>query len=290
MKQKFRHIVGKSTLQEGITVHRNFEVFFNSPEPGSKREITLQAGNELFKASIRRLNNQRKHVHIDYKKKEYHKFLDWLNDTCKYSADKRHAGLIEFEKISVDNFKVKIIPDNALENAHLHVAQHFGNNTDSVETLLVKSTEEISSIIISVKYDISQNQSYYNSEIKKSFISNKWDAERCVAHDLNLKYDFRKDKTQVEVEFGNARSYYQDFIKFEISRQSGDIDLGILIAPTYEFAGLLCEVGLQNAIKHGGKSYSGMMTFDKTQNEFKYLKNIFTMPLAIIGVDIDLQV
>jgi len=37
----FKHLVGKSTLKEGITIHKNFEAFFESPDSGQKREMTL---------------------------------------------------------------------------------------------------------------------------------------------------------------------------------------------------------------------------------------------------------
>ena len=61
----FKHLVGKSTLKEGITIYKNFEDFFESPESGSKREITLLYGdNQSVKAILRRLNNIRNHVHI----------------------------------------------------------------------------------------------------------------------------------------------------------------------------------------------------------------------------------
>lgn len=36
----FSHVVGKSTLREEITVHKDFEGWFESPEAGSKKEIT----------------------------------------------------------------------------------------------------------------------------------------------------------------------------------------------------------------------------------------------------------
>lgn len=42
----FKHLIGKSTLKEGITIHKNFESFFESPDPGKKKEITLLYADE----------------------------------------------------------------------------------------------------------------------------------------------------------------------------------------------------------------------------------------------------
>ena len=66
----FRHVVGKSTLTEGLTVHKDFESFFESPEPGKKRDITLLFGDgQSTTATLRKLNNARHHVQIKYEKK-----------------------------------------------------------------------------------------------------------------------------------------------------------------------------------------------------------------------------
>lgn len=56
----FKHLVGKSPLKEGITIHKNFEAFFESPDSGKKREITLiYDDNKSCKVVLRRLNNIR---------------------------------------------------------------------------------------------------------------------------------------------------------------------------------------------------------------------------------------
>ena len=101
-----------------------------------------------------------------------------------------------------------------------------------------------------------------------------------------MKYDYRKAAVQVEVEFGNARSYYQDYIKFMLSYFSKQIDLGTLITPTLGFANILCEIGRQKALQRGRKTYSGMMHFEKAFREFQYLRPIFDIPIVILGIDI----
>jgi hypothetical protein len=96
----------------------------------------------------------------------------------------------------------------------------------------------------------------------------------------------RKDSIQVEVEFGNARAYYQDYIKFMLSYFSKQIHLGILVTPTLGFANVLCEIGKQKALQRGRKTYSGMMHFEKAFKEFHYLKPLFDMPIVLLGIDV----
>ena len=68
-----------------------------------------------------------------------------------------------------------------------------------------------------------------------------------VVKELGLKCDFEKNGIWVEVEFGNARSYYQDYVKFMLAKKYRDARLGLLLCPTTSFASLLCELGRQRA-------------------------------------------
>ncbi len=124
------------------------------------------------------------------------------------------------------------------------------------------------------------------ASIEKAFLANEWQKEIKAIPDLDLKCDYRKMSIQVEVEFGNARAYYQDYIKFMLSYSSKQINLGILITPTLGFANVLCEIGKQKALQRGRKTYSGMMHFEKAFKEFQYLKALFDMPIAILGIDV----
>ena len=88
------------------------------------------------------------------------------------------------------------------------------------------------------------------------------------------------------MEFGNARSYYQDYIKFMLSYLSQEIQLGALITPTIGFVNILCEIGKQKALQRGRRTYSGMMHFEKALKEFRYVQPIFDMPIVMLGIDI----
>ncbi len=73
----FKHLVGKSTLMEGITIHTNFESFFESPDLGQRRDITfLYGNNQSIQVVLRRLNNVRKHVQIKYTNRSQAPFVE----------------------------------------------------------------------------------------------------------------------------------------------------------------------------------------------------------------------
>jgi len=259
----FRHVVGKSTLTEGLTVHRDFESFFESPEPGNKRDITLLFGaGQSTTVTLRKLNNARHHVQIKYETKAHLPLLNWLNDV----------------------FEINPITSKDASKNSLYVARSlYHNSADVADTDIFG---EVTQIVSNIPFRLNEGQCYYNSELRRQFIKYNWEIEGKAIPELNLKYDFRKNRLQIEVEFGNARTYYQDYIKFMLSYNSRQIDFGMLITPTIEFASTLCEVGKQKALLQGRQSYSGMMHFEKAYRELNYLKDIFKMPIVILGIDI----
>ncbi|MEP9411313.1 MAG: hypothetical protein HRF42_07885 [Candidatus Brocadia sp.] len=284
----FKHLIGKSTLKEGITIHKNFESFFDSPESGQKKDITLLYGyNQSVKVVLRRLNNDHKHVQIKYTNKTHACFVEWLNEVFVETKKGSIGEFLEFQKISPDVFKIIPITIGMSHNAKLYTADSMYHKIDE-ETLKHKNAfVEVGKIIKSIYFKIDEGQSFYNREIERAFSELNWQKEGKAIPELDLKYDYRKNDVQVEVEFGNARSYYQDYIKFMLSYLSKQIHLGLLITPTLGFANVLCEIGKQKALKRGRKTYSGMMHFDKAYKEFHYLKSIFDMPIVILGIDIN---
>ncbi len=283
----FKHLVGKSTLNEGITIHKNFESFFESPEAGFKKEITLLFGEgQSIRVILRRLNNIRGHVQIRYTSKSHASLIEWLNNVFIATKEGTIGEFLEFQKISADIFIIKPITVEQSHNAQLYIADSMYYKTVKDSLQDNNAFHEIEQIIKSVGFKIGEGQMFYNQEIEKTFSKLGWQKEGKVIPELDLKYDFRKNGIQVEVEFGNARSYYQDYIKFMLSYLTKQIQLGMLITPTIGFANLLCEIGKQKALQRGRKTYSGMMHFEKAYKEFTYLKSIFNMPIVIIGMDI----
>jgi len=283
----FKHLVGKSTLKEGITIHRNFESFFESPDSGEKKHVRLLYGkNQSVKVVLRRLNNVRKHVQIRYTNKIQASFIDWLNETFAETRKGTVGEFLEIEKISPDVFKLIPITKDMVHNAKLYIADSMYHKIDKESLSHHDSFAEVEKIIKGISLKVDEGQAFYNREIERAFSALNWQKEGKVISELDLKYDYRKATVQVEVEFGNARSYYQDYIKFMLSYFSKQIHLGTLITPTIGFANILCEIGKQKALQRGRKTYSGMMHFEKAFKEFQYLRPIFDMPIAILGIDI----
>jgi hypothetical protein len=284
----FKHLIGKSTLKEGITIHKAFESFFDSPESGQKREITLHYGNnQSTTVTLRRLNNIRQHVHIKYTNKLHTSFIDWLNDIFIASRNGTVGEFLEFQKVSPDIYNLRPITIDKAYNAKLYIADAMYHKTDNEMLKNNALFDEVGRIINGLNFKVDESQAFYNFEIKKAFSYLSWEKEGKAIPELDLKYDFRKNGIQVEVEFGNARAYYQDYIKFMLSYFAGQIHLGMLITPTIGFANILCEIGKQKALQKGRKSYSGMMHFEKAHKEFLYIKQMFDMPIVILGIDIN---
>ena len=284
----FKHLVGKSTLKEGITIHKNFESFFESPESGDKKEIILLYGdNQSVKVILRRLNNIRGHVQIKYTSKVHKDFINWLNDIFIKTRKGTIGEFLEFKKISPNIFILAPITIEMSRKAKLYIADSMYHKIVKEELRNFDSFLEIESIINGINFRTDEGQAFYNREIEKAFSEFNWQKEGKVIPELDLKYDFRKNKIQVEVEFGNARAYYQDYIKFMLSYFSKQIQLGMLITPTLGFANILCEIGKQRALQRGRKTYSGMIHFEKAYKEFFFLKTIFDIPIVIFGIDIN---
>ena len=194
--------------------------------------------------------------------------------------------VLEIEKVSQNTFRLRPITREMAHDARLYVADSMYHNADQEGLAHDHPLVQIEKTINGITFRADEGQAFYNQEIERAFSSLGWQKEGKAIPELELKYDYRKGDVQVEVEFGNARSYYQDYIKFMLSYLSKEIRLGTLVTPTLGFAHLLCEIGKQKALQRGRKSYSGMMHFEKALREFHYLKPIFDMPIIILGIDI----
>ena len=142
--------------------------------------------------------------------------------------------------------------------------------------------QELESCFAAIQYDEEHNQSDYNREIKSALSSMGWKCETRILSQIGLRCDFEKNGIWVEVEFGNARVYYQDYIKFLLALRHRTARLGILLCPTNAFAQLLCDLGQRRArIRSDDNSkrlpsYSGMMSYEKAMRELPYLEFMLT--------------
>jgi len=278
------HVVGKSTLNEGFAIPRDFEDWVCAPERGSKREIRLVFDEQSIPVTLRRIDNEQGRVQVKYENKAGEPFRAWLASVFPTAQSGSSEDYFEINKIGSDTFKVSPFPSNASSGPSLNIEQWLFHR--GADKLLEQDTPlaEIPAVVHRVAFVPQQGQSYYNQAFSNSFRYWNWHSECRVIPELGLKCDFAKDGVQVEVEFGNARTYYQDFIKFLLGNRYCSVGLGVLVIPTASFAKHLCVVGRERAIAKGRKQYSGMIDFDKVRREFHYLEFMIPMPIAIAGI------
>jgi hypothetical protein len=135
-----------------------------------------------------------------------------------------------------------------------------------------------------------------NKTEKKTVLSTPWEQDSGALHSKRSKAlpNQRSVPNGVwaEVEFGNARVYYQDYIKFLLAMRHRAAKLGILLCPTNAFAQLLCDLGQRRArVRSDDKSkqrptYSGMMSYEKAMRELPFLEFMLTGSIVIAGIEI----
>ena len=278
-----RHAIGKSTFSEGFAVPVALEAWINAPGPGKKRSITLGFDGQRCQATLRRLANERGHVQVKYGGSRGASFRNWL--AFKFEAsNKTHCGeYIEMKRVCEDIFEVTAFTsESAPESLLVHdwIFHRCGQAPFDTWPPL----REIPAILKGVNWQSSEGQGYYNSEISRSFNRWIWDSEVRVAPELRLSADFLKQDVQTEVEFGNARTYYQDLVKFMLAHKWHNVQLGILIVPSEQFASELCRLGRTKAKAKGRRSYSGMIHFEKVRRELPFLDFMIDMSLVVAGI------
>jgi hypothetical protein len=279
-----KHVVGKSTLTEGIAVPRSLEGWVNAPGIGCKRDIILHFNGARTIATLRRIANARGNVQIKYEGAKCIAFRQWLATMFVATSSGLAGEYIEIDQVGADEYHVGAFPLAAQNADRLVVCKWMlhGLTKGAAERLL--PVREIPAVVQSVTFDPLAGQNFYNIALAKSFALWNWAAEIQVIPDLPLKSDFMKDGVLVEVEFGNARTYYQDYIKFALAHISRATQFGLLLVPTETFARSLCEVGRHRAMAKGRHAYSGMIHFEKVRREFAHMTKIFKMPFGVIGV------
>lgn len=285
MPTVLRHAIGKTTFKEGFAIPRDFEEWISAPGKGCKREIRLMFDDQTISATLRRIDNEQGSVQVKYDNSEGKPFRAWLETIFTESLSGTYGDYFELSKISEDVFQVSSFPSNTKSIPSLEVSKWLFHR--GADKLFEQDTPlaEIPAVVHSIPFINHEGQSFYNKALLGNFVSWNWRSESRVIPELGLKCDFSKDDVQLEVEFGNARTYYQDFIKFLLGNHFGGVKLGILVVPTATFAKHLCEVGRLRAVKKGRRQYSGMIDFEKVHREFHYLEFMLSMPIAIAGID-----
>ena len=284
---KFLHPVGASTFKYGVTIPVEVQTGrMNAIEKGGKVPVAILFGTEEpVMAEIRRLNNKPGHLQFRYENKSQERLRRYLSGVFGSTAG---GNLLEVVEITPFTFLFKPILKNAAP--FLQICDMLLHQLEQKEMEQFAEIRQIKDSLATVKYNSGFSQSDYNGLINEGMISKGWNREQKVLKELGLKCDFEKNGIWVEVEFGNARSYYQDYVKFMLAKRYSNASLGLLLCPTTSFASLLCELGRQraqeNLVRERPPVYSGMMSYEKAARELPYLGFMFEMPIVVAGVGV----
>ena len=162
-----------------------------------------------------------------------------------------------------DVFEVVAFPVNSPPAGHLEVSEWIFHRSDEHVFQRLTAVREIPAIIQNVEFNSEEGQSFYNRQLARHFGSWNWQSEKKVIPQLPRKSDFVKDGVQVEVEFGNARTYYQDYVKFMLAYHQKTIEFGILITgiPQGTKAGPDPSVFRRNSTGCGGSALRMFSSF-----------------------------
>jgi len=284
---KFLHPVGASTIKYGVTIPIEAQTErMCAIAKGGKAHVTILIGSEEpVIAEIRRLNNKPGHLQFRYENKAQERLRQYL---LRIFGNQTDGSLLEIEEVSPFTFLFKPILKNA--SPRLQINEMLLHMLQQKEVKRFAEIEQIRESLASVEYDAGFSQSDYNRQINEGLTKKGWNREQRVVEELGLKCDFEKNGIWVEVEFGNARSYYQDYVKFMLAKKYRDARLGLLLCPTTSFESLLCKLGRQraqeNVVRERAPVYSGMMSYEKAARELPYLGFMFEMPIVVAGVGV----
>lgn len=284
---KFLHPVGASTFKYGVTIPVEAQTErMCAIEKGGKVPATILFGTEEpVIVEIRRLNNKPGHLQFRYENKAQERLRRYLAGIFGSPAN---GNLLEVDEVTPFTFLFKPILKNSAPS--LQISDMLLHRLQQKEIERFAEIDQIRDLLAAVEYDAGFSQSDYNSRINEGLMTKGWNREQRVVDELGLKCDFEKNGIWVEVEFGNARSYYQDYVKFMLAKKYRNAKLGVLLCPTTSFAALLCELGRQraqeNAVRERPPVYSGMMSYEKAARELPYLGFMFEMPIVVAGVGV----
>ena len=284
---KFLHPVGTSTFKYGVTIpiEAQTERMLTIPKGGKVPVTILCEGVEPVVAEIRRLNNKPGHLQFRYENKPQTRLREWLRGVF---GSQTGGSLLEVEEVAPFTFRFRPILKG--DAPRLQISDMLLHRLAEKEVNRFTEIDQIRASLSAVEYDTGFNQSDYNGKIRDGLLNQGWNREQRVINELGLKCDFEKNGVWVEVEFGNARSYYQDYVKFMLARKYRNARLGLLLCPTTSFALLLCELGRQrareNVVREREPVYSWMMSYEKAVRELPYLGFMFEMPIVVAGVGV----
>jgi hypothetical protein len=117
----------------------------------------------------------------------------------------------------------------------------------------------------------STDQKKLNTLFEEAFEPLGWEVHPRITNDNSTKIeaDFKKDRIQIEIQFGNMARWYTDVFKFQVSYSLDLIDVGVLICPMQEFADTIDE---------------NVVYFERINRELGYAKMSITLPILVLGI------
>jgi len=290
---RFLHRVGKSTLQQGITIPiESQRSWLVNIQKGQTIPIQIYFGeNKSVSAHLRRLNNARGHLQFRYENKDQKDLREYLTNTFG-EIGSVHDFLLEISEVSNRSFLFRPINGISQANTTLSLYKPYYHNISKRDSYSMSELSELYHCISTTSFKNNFTQNDYNNDIAERLCQLGWNKEVRIIKEIGLRCDFEKCGIWVEIEFGNARTYYQDYIKFMLAAKYRKSHCGVLLCPTDSLAQLLCEIGRERAIENSYKKrirppiYSGMMTYEKAIREIQYIRHIFTKEMIIAGIDI----
>jgi hypothetical protein len=289
----FLHAVGKSTIQQGMTVPVIAQIgWLAGIQKGQAVPVTIRFGSDQsVPATLRRINNARGHLQFRYESKKQAALQEYFTAVFGNQPDPAN-GLVRVSELEPRVFLFEPVCAGPDTIAALSIWNPYFHNCNPVEVQERLEYKELQRCFATIPYDEDHNQSHYNREIASTLSGMGWRREARILDQIGLRCDYEKNGVWVEVEFGNARVYYQDYVKFLLALRHRATKLGILLCPTNAFAQLLCDLGQRRALvrRRGNAThrpiYSGMMSYEKAMRELPFLEFMLTGGIVIAGIEI----
>jgi hypothetical protein len=289
----FLHAVGQSTLRQGFAVPVVAQIaWLAGIEKGQSVPVTIVFGDgRSAPASLRRLNNARGHLQFRYESRRQATLREYLAQVFGGPADPKNA-LLRVTEVQPQVFLFEPVSAGDRRSAHLSICSPRFHNCTRQEAEALGEFRELQECLKAVPYNETHSQADYNRGIASLLRGRAWQEETRIVKEIGLRCDFQKNGIWVEVEFGNARVYYQDYIKFLLASRHKKARLGVLLCPTNAFAQLLCDLGQRRAMTRKGSgakhqpTYSGMMSYEKAIRELPFLEFMLVSSIVIAGIEV----
>ena len=295
---RFLHAVGKSTLRQGLTVPVSVQApWLKQIAKGESVPVTISFGeNESVQAVLRRINNSVGHLQFRYEAKEHGPLREYLRREFA-ARDGQTPEPLEVTETRPREFRFRPLPGDRQTAPTLTIRDRDAvyHNLTSAAAKDMAEFGELRMALRKVEYKAEFGQREYNANVAAALLSAGWRKEARLLDGLALRVDFERNGVWVELEFGNARAYYQDYIKFLLARRYRSARCGILLTPTQPFAHMLCQLGQKRALarRHSGLSkppvYSGMMTHEKAARELPFLSFFLDAQMIVAGIELSRQ-